>query len=89
MLIMRDHYYENPVNMPECASTESELKQCCRHPFNSDSVPAHSGMFTGIALSEFRSDMISYLQILITIIDDDNDVANEDGFWSIILKEDV
>ena len=37
-----------PINMPECASTESELKRCKQHRFNSDSVQAHSGMFTGI-----------------------------------------
>ena len=33
--------------MPEYAGTESELKRCCRHRFNSDSVPAYSGMFIG------------------------------------------
>ena len=36
-----------PVNMPERAGTVSELKRCCWHRFNSDSVLAHSGMFIG------------------------------------------
>ena len=40
-----------PVNMPECADTESGLKRCCRHRFNSDSVPAHSGMFIELVSS--------------------------------------
>ena len=37
----------NPANMPECPCTESGLKRCCWHRFNSDSVPAHSVMFIG------------------------------------------
>ena len=37
----------HPVNMSECAGTESELKRCCRHRFNSDSVTAQSGIFIG------------------------------------------
>ena len=37
----------DPINMPEFAGTESELKRCRKHRFNSDLVSAHSGMFTG------------------------------------------
>ena len=45
------HHQPFPANMPECASTESELKRCCQHRFNSDSVPAHSDMFIGFLAS--------------------------------------
>ena len=40
-----------PVNMPECADTESGLKLCCRHHFISDSAPVRSGMFIGLVSS--------------------------------------